>query len=190
MINHSLLYDTNDDEIKSVIPLVRRQQQANQGTNANAAQSTVFSRAVHTATRQTCGNDRFEFSQIDENRQQAAQEVEQILRHYQRELEQESISQIDCHRQLLTRLIDFLRPMYSSEPAKINDLNLLFDKITSVHEKRFTEQKQRNEQLNCEICYLKQMILTTSSEDRQLERISKCEPAWQRDALGLIRREF
>ena len=167
MINPSFLYDASDDQINTFIPIARRQQQANhQGATASAE-------AVHSSSYQTRSNDRFDYVLIDRDRQEATQQIEQILHQYHRELEQDSIPQSDCHRQLITRLVDFLRPTYSSSRSKMHDLDLLFEKITTVYEKRQIEPKQRSEQLSQEICYLKKLILTSSPEDDQLERISE-----------------
>lgn len=179
MINPSLLYDASDDQINTFIPIARRQQQANQGATASA-------KAVHSSSYQTPLNDRFDYGLIDRDRQEAAQQVEQILHQYHRELEQDSIPQMDCHRQLMTRLIDFLRPTYSSNRSKMDDLDLLFEKITTVYEKRQIEVQQRSEQLGQEICYLKKLILTSSPEDQQLERISERESSALSDGLWIV----
>ncbi|CAF0982800.1 unnamed protein product [Rotaria sordida] len=93
------------------------------------------------------------------------QQLEQILNYYRQELKQESNAQFNCNRNLITRLIDFIRPVYSLNPKKLKDLDILFNDISDLHDKRFNEQKEKNEQFQKEISHLKKLMITSDNED-------------------------
>jgi len=139
MINPSLLYDGNDEPISSCIPIVRRLQHANQTKSINSDDK-------HDAHLET------------------VKQIEQILNYYRQDLKQESNTQLDCNRQLITRLVDLIRPTYSSNANQMKNLDLLYEDISSLHDKRFIEQKEKNDQLQNKIRHLRNSIITTPIE--------------------------
>ncbi len=143
MINHSFIYGGNDESINSCIPIVRRQQ-ANQSKSINNPSNS---------------DDRNDYIEVN------IRQIEQILNFYRQDLKQESKTQLDCNRQLITRLIDFLRPAYSSDENQMKNLDILYKEIFDLQDIRFIEQKEKNDQLSIQIRYLKKSIITTPIKD-------------------------
>ncbi|CAF3859151.1 unnamed protein product [Rotaria sordida] len=143
MINHSFLYDPNDAPISTHVPILKHLQQANQS------------------------------SKIVYDQNERTNQLEQILNYYRQELKQKTNTQFDCDRNLITRLIDFIRSIYSSNKKKLKDLDILFNDISDLHDKRFNEQKEKNEQFQEEISYLKKLIITSDNEDNTNRKISR-----------------
>jgi hypothetical protein len=156
MINHSLLYDGNDEPISSCIPIVRRQQ-ANQSKPIN--------------NNPPNSDDRQDYIYVNQELLGTVKQIEQILNYYRQDLKQESNTQLDCNQQLITRLIDFIRPVYSSNENQMKDLDLLYENISALHEKRFDEEKEKLNQLNNQIRHLKKSIITTPIEDNNRESL-------------------
>jgi len=146
MINHSLLYDGNDEPISSCIPIVRRLQHANQ-------------------TKSTNSDDKHDYNYVNHYHVEIIKQIELILNYYRQDLKQESNTQLDCNRQLITRLVDFIRPAYSSNANQMKDLDVLYEDISSLLDKRFIEQKEKNDQLQNKIRHLRNSIITTPIED-------------------------
>jgi predicted RNase H-like nuclease (RuvC/YqgF family) len=84
--------------------------------------------------------------------------------HYIRDLKQEANSQSDCDQQLITRLMDLIRPAYSNDQKKMIELDAVMQEIGSLHDKRYIEQKEKTEQLRTEICQLQKMLITVPTE--------------------------
>ena len=165
IINHSFLFDRNDEPISSCIPVLRRSQQTNRSKPLN---------------NQTNSDTTQDYVYVDQSLLETANHIERILKFYQQELKQESTAQLDCNQQLITRLIDFIRPAYSSNRDKLNDLDILFQEISTLHDEKLIEQKEKNEQLQTEIVHLKKLIITSVDKDdsgnnttTQIYRISK-----------------
>ena len=160
IINHSFLYDPNDNQVNAYIPIIRRIQQANHSPKNN--QNTTL---IQHENNRNNSDDQHDYILVDHDLQETAKQIEQILHYYRQDLKYESNTYFDCNQQLLNRLIDFIRPAYSSNEKKMNDLNTLLQEIGVLHEKRHVEQKERYEQLLTEVCHLKKLIITTSNED-------------------------
>lgn len=159
IINHSFLYNQNDEPIGSCLPVLRRHLQPPVPNKDQISSNYVY---------------------VDHDRIEIAKQVEQIVDYYRKELKQEPYNQYECNQQLITRLIDFIRPIYSSNEQKIKDLDVLLEDVSHQHEKRFVEQKEKNDQLQSQIRHLKKSLVSTSAEDNtqtslmnDLYRISK-----------------
>jgi hypothetical protein len=150
MINHSLLYDGNDEPISSCIPIVRRLQQANQ---------------LKSVDNPTNSDNKHDSTYVNRDLLDTIKQIEQILNYYRQDLKQESNSQLDCNRKLITRLVDFIRPIYSSNEKQMKELDILYEDISILHDKRFLEQKEKNDQLHNKIRHLKKSIISTPIED-------------------------
>ena len=141
MINHSFIYGGTDESINSCIPIIRRQQ-AKTGTSP---------------------------PNIEETNQDPLlgpmRQIEQILKFYRQDLKQESNTQLDCNQQLITRLIDFLRPAYSSNEDQMKDLDTLYAELLNLQETRFAEQKAKNDQISIQLRYLKKSIIANPIEE-------------------------
>lgn len=98
IINHSFLYDGNDEPISSCIPIVRRLQQANQRKSVTSDDSL-------------------------EVIVEPCQQIEQILNTYRQELTNDSNSDWNCHEQLIARLVELLRTNHSSNENQIKNLH-------------------------------------------------------------------
>ncbi|CAF1566342.1 unnamed protein product [Rotaria sp. Silwood1] len=119
-------------------------------------------------------NDNRDYFFIEHDLQDKMKQIEQILSYYRQDLKQESNTQLDCDRNLITRLVDFIRSEYSSNKNKIKDLDILFNEILNLNEKRFIEQKEKkNEQVQKEIANLKKLIVTSTNEDHITKNISQ-----------------
>jgi hypothetical protein len=151
MINHSFIYGGNDESItsSSCIPIIRRQQAKPVSSPPNSD----------------------EYIYVNQDPLGLIRQIEQILNFYRQDLKQESKTQLDCNRQLITRLIDFLRPAYSSYENQMKDLDILYKEIFDLQEIRFTEQKEKNDQLSIQIRYLKKSIITNPIEDDDRESL-------------------
>ncbi|UJR15071.1 hypothetical protein I4U23_002041 [Adineta vaga] len=95
---------------------------------------------------------------------EAVQQIEQVLEYYRKELKQESYTQLDCNRKLITRLFDFIRPTYSTHKKKMDDLNILFEDISTLQDLRFIRVKDKHEQLTSEVLQLKKLLITSANE--------------------------
>lgn len=84
---------------------------------------------------------------------------------YRQDLKQESNSQFDCNQRLIRRLIDLVRPFYSSNEKQLQNLDILRDDISVLHEKRVLEQKEKSDQLQNKLRHLKKSIITAPIED-------------------------
>ncbi|CAF1473425.1 unnamed protein product [Adineta steineri] len=100
----------------------------------------------------------------DDDPLEEAHHIEQILSYYRKDLRQESYTQLDCTRKLIIRLFDFVRPAYTMKKKKMNDLNGLFEEISDLQDIRFTQQKDKHDQLCSEILHLKKLLITSASE--------------------------
>jgi len=150
MIDQSFLYGNNDGPTSNTV--VRRLQKANQSTSSKCTKN------------RTNFDDRNDYVYIEHDRLEAAKQIEQILNFYRQDLKQDSNTQLDCNQQLITRLIDFLRPVFSTDETKMKDLDTLYEEISDSQDIRFIDQKEKMEQLNNEIIHLKKLIITSPNE--------------------------
>ncbi|CAF0865750.1 unnamed protein product [Adineta ricciae] len=144
IINHSFLYNQNDEPIGSCLPVLRRHLQPTAPSKEQISSNYVY---------------------VDHDRIEIAKQLEQIVDYYRKELKQEPYNQFECNQQLITRLIDLIRPIYSSNKQKIKDLDVLLEDVSHQHEKRSAEQKERNDQQQNQIRHLKKSLVSTSAED-------------------------
>jgi predicted RNase H-like nuclease (RuvC/YqgF family) len=108
-----------------------------------------------TTNNQAYSKNEHNYVSDDDDQLEATKQIEQILEYYRKELQQESNTQLDCNRRLITRLFDFIRPVYSSYRKKKEDLDALFEDISDLQDIRYIQQKEKTEQLQNEILHLK-----------------------------------
>lgn len=101
---------------------------------------------------------------------------------------------MDCSRQLITRLIDFIRPIYSTDPTKIRSLDGLSTDIAALLDKRSVDEKDKHEQLQAKIRHLRKSITTAPLEDdsrhslmANLYRMSKASLLPRRSLVHRVR---
>ncbi|CAF1169100.1 unnamed protein product [Adineta ricciae] len=104
---------------------------------------------------------------------EAVQQIEQVLEYYRKELKQESYTQLDCNRKLITRLFDFIRPTYSMHKKKMNDLNALFEEISALQDLRFIRVKDKQEHLTNEISQLKKLMISANEGHSYKSTVAK-----------------
>lgn len=83
---------------------------------------------------------------------------------YIRDLKQEKNTQLDCDKQLVTRLMDSIRLAYVNNQPKMIELDKIMDEIGVLHDRRHMEQKEKIEHLRTEICRLQKMLCTASND--------------------------
>ncbi len=176
MIDPSFLYRDNDQPTSNSV--VEHLKQANQSTTSKSKNS----------------NNRNDYMYVEHDRLEAAKQIEQILNYYRQDLKQESNTQLDCNQRLIIRLVDLIRPIYSSQTNKLEDLDTLLEEISVSQAIRFIEQKEKTEQLNNEILHLKKLIITSANEDdhskntmTKVYRISKIISKKENNSFQLIR---
>jgi pyruvate carboxylase len=149
MIDPSLLYDDNYQPTSNSV--VKHLQRANQSTTSKARNP----------------DNKHDYVYVEHNRLEVAEEIERILNYYRQELKQDSNTLPDCNQQLIIRLVDFIRPIYSSQRKKLEDLDALIEDISVLQALPFIEQREKNEQLNNEILHLKKLIIKSAHEGDQ-----------------------
>ncbi|CAF1090508.1 unnamed protein product [Rotaria sp. Silwood1] len=168
-IINSLLSTNLDDASTSVyIPVLKNSQQTNESSNTT---QPITSNVVYDQNNQTNSDSSHDYIFIQHDLQETTKQLEQILYYYQQDLTQESNTPFDCNRNLITRLVDLIRPVYSLNQEKMKNLNTLVDDISDLHDKRIVEQKEKNEQFHLEISHLKKLIVTSENEDNTSRKI-------------------
>ncbi|CAF3715304.1 unnamed protein product [Rotaria sp. Silwood1] len=171
MINPSFSHNRNDAPIDSRTPIVKHSQQANESSKNTQPKML---KPVYNQNNQTKSNGKRDRIFVEHYSDGSTNQLEQILSYYRQDLKQESNTQLDCDRNLITRLVDFIRPEYSLNKNKMKDLDILFNEILNLNEKRFIEQKEKkNEQVQKEIANLKKLIVTSTNEDHITKNISQ-----------------
>jgi hypothetical protein len=152
MIDESYLYDNNDQPISNSV--LRHLQQANHPTKNS--------------------DNKNDYIYVEHDRLELAEQIERILKFYQQDLKQDSNTLLDCNQQLIIRLVDLIRPIYSSKRNKLKDLDALIEDISVLQALPFIEQKEKTEQLSNEILHLKKLIITSANEgDRSDNTMTK-----------------
>ncbi|CAF1445759.1 unnamed protein product [Rotaria sp. Silwood1] len=168
-IINSLLSTNLDDASTNVyIPVLKNSQQTNESSNTT---QPITSNVVYDQNNQTNSDSSHDYIFIQHDLQETTKQLEQILYYYQQDLTQESNTSFDCNRNLITRLVDLIRPVYSLNQEKMKNLNTLVDDISDLHDKRIVEQKEKNEQFHLEISHLKKLIVTSENEDNTSRKI-------------------
>lgn len=93
-----------------------------------------------------------------------ARQLEDVLRSYILDLKQESNCQLDCDKQLVIRIMDLIREVYSHDPGKSKDLDKTIEEIGVLHDKRHIEQKEKIENLRMEVNRLTRMLFANNDE--------------------------
>ncbi|CAF4075793.1 unnamed protein product [Rotaria sp. Silwood2] len=154
IINPSIVHEHNDE----YVPIITRLKQANNSSENRQATNNETNNNNICKDENTDGKQEYIF--IDHSPYDNAKQVEQILIFYIRDLKQETNTQILCDKQLITRLMDLIRPAYTNDENKLNELDDMTKEIASLHDKRYIEQKEKIEQLHTEIYQLNRMLLT------------------------------
>ncbi|CAF4873585.1 unnamed protein product [Rotaria sp. Silwood1] len=171
MINPSFSHNRNDAPIDSRTPIVKHSQQANESSKNTQPRML---KPVYNQNNQTKSNSKRDRIFVEHYSDGSTNQLEQILSYYRQDLKQESNTQLDCDRNLITRLVDFIRPEYSLNKNKMKDLDILFNEILNLNEKRFIKQKEKkNEQVQKEIANLKKLIVTSANKDHITKNISQ-----------------
>ncbi|CAF1566353.1 unnamed protein product [Rotaria sp. Silwood1] len=171
MINPSFSHNRNDAPIDSRTPIVKHSQQANESSKNTQPKML---KPVYNQNNQTKSNGKRDRIFVEHYSDGSTNQLEQILSYYRQDLKQESNTQLDCDRNLITRLVDFIRPEYSLNKNKMKDLDILFNEILNLNEKRFIKQKEKkNEQVQKEIANLKKLIVTSANKDHITKNISQ-----------------
>ncbi|CAF2985623.1 unnamed protein product [Rotaria socialis] len=139
IINPSIINEHNDEQVASS----HVQKSAVKHPNSEVKQDYIF---------------------VDNNPQEHAKQVEQALKYYVQDLTQETNTQWQCDKQLVVRLMDLVRPVYSHDQMKLIELEEMQKQIGSLHDKRYIEQREKFEQLRAEICQLNKMLLEHKDE--------------------------
>ena len=105
------------------------------------------------------------YKQNRHNSLETAEQLEEILNKYRQDLKQEFKTQLDCNYGLITRLVDFIRPVYSLNQKDMDVLEKLYEEILTLDNVRFNREKEKNEQLHDEILHLKKLIITPVDEE-------------------------
>ena len=71
------------------------------------------------------------------------EQLEQILHQYRNELKIESRTLYECDHNLIDRLVDLIRLIYSSDQNKMNDLDVLVEEIWNLQDSQSVKQKQK-----------------------------------------------
>jgi hypothetical protein len=153
MINNSFLDGQSEEQTNNEKLNGRRTQRGNDLSNSSQT------------TTNTTADYREDYIFVHQDPLETAKQIEEILNYYQRDLRKETNTQLKCDQYLITRLIDFIRPAYSSNKKKSNDLDTLIEDIGALHDKRYVEQQEKNEQLYNEIRHFKKLIITAPNED-------------------------
>jgi hypothetical protein len=161
------LHEHGDESADNYVPIIQRLQQANLSATTNpdaaAVATPATSRPINGEEEPSVDNKN-DYIFVDHDPNAGAKKLLQVLNHYRNDLKQESNSQLDCSRQLVTRLIDLVRPAFSSNAKEMAGVETLNEEIASLHDKRHVEQNEKLEQLHTEICHLKRMLLAATDE--------------------------
>ncbi|CAF1337495.1 unnamed protein product [Adineta ricciae] len=126
----------------------------------NNTQTASF-HSMTTPPGNRCGND---FVFVDHNPQENAKKIEQVLDYYLRDLRQESKSQLECSQQLVTRLMDLIRPAYPNDQHKMIELDAIMRDIANFHDKRHVENEGKIQELQAEIRRLEKTLILSKDE--------------------------
>ncbi|CAF3083481.1 unnamed protein product [Rotaria sp. Silwood2] len=170
MINPSFSNDHNDAPISARIPVVIHSQQVNESSKRT---QPITSNLVFDQNNQTNSSGKGDQIFVEHYSDGSTNQLEQILSYYRQDLKQRMNTQFDCDRKLITRLVDLIRPVYSLNQKNMKDLDILFNEILDLHDKRFIEQKEKNEQVQKENSHLKNLIVTSANEDNTQRKISQ-----------------
>ncbi|CAF3979567.1 unnamed protein product [Rotaria sp. Silwood2] len=162
IIKSLLSSDFDNASTSTDIPVPKDSQQAHESFNTT---SLTTSNVVYDQNNPTNSDGSRDYICIQHDLQETTKQLEQIINYYRQDLKQESNTQLDCNRNLITRLVDIIRPVYSSNQEKMKDLDTLVVEIVELHDKRFIEQREKNEELYNEISHLKKRMITLENDN-------------------------
>ena len=155
------MQDNNDEDVENTyVPIITRLKQAN---HSSENRQITNSQTVNRDTRPDVSG-RHDYVFVDYDPLEAAKQLEQVLISYIRDLKQDSNSQLDCDKQLATRLMDLIRPAYIKDQQKMIQLDKIIEEIGLLHDKRHIEQKEKIEQLRADVNRLNRMLFTASND--------------------------
>jgi hypothetical protein len=94
-----------------------------------------------------------------------AKQLEQVLKFYILDLKQETNTQLVCDKQLVTRLMDLIRPAYLNHQQKTKELDNIIQEIGLLHDKRHMDQLEKIEQLRTEVRLLNKRLCDASNDN-------------------------
>ncbi|CAM4773685.1 unnamed protein product [Rotaria magnacalcarata] len=155
MYNSAMSSQEDDSDITIINPSIINEHIDEQATSSQAQQSIV---------KHTNSEVKQDYIFVDNNPQEHAKQLEQALKFYIQDLTQDTNTQWQCDKQLIVRLMDLVRPVYSHDQMKLIELEEMQKQIGSLHDKRYIEQQEKFEQLRAEISRLNKMLLEHKDE--------------------------
>ena len=126
------------------VPIVTRLKQANNLSENRQVSSLKTDENI--SSPQIAGG-RHEYIFVDHDSQENAKQLEEVLKYYIRDMKEETRTQLECDRGLTIRLMNLIRPAYSSDQKKLIQLDEIMKEIGSLHDKRYIEQKEKIDKL-------------------------------------------
>lgn len=154
--------------------MITRLRQANHSCESRQTiESPAIAATPTTATRS--GGESLQHNHdyvfVDHNPKENAKQLEQVLAFYTRDLRQEGKTQFSCAQELVVRLLDIIRPAYPNDQQKMIELDKVRNEIAELHDKRYMEQKEKDEQLRTEICQLNRTLCTVRNEQSTYDSV-------------------
>jgi hypothetical protein len=177
----------NDEYVDNTyVPIITRLKQANHSSeNRQTTNSQMHNNNNNNnhACPSIVGKDDYIF--VDHDPECA----EQVLILYIRDLKQESNTQLDCDKQLVTRLMDLIRPAYSNNQQKMIQLDKIVQDIGVLHDRRHIDQEEKIQQYRADINRLNRMIFTASN-DQTIHNNNTKDSMFSTLQQGCKRKEF
>jgi hypothetical protein len=151
----------DEDVDNTYVPIITRLLQANHSSE-NRQITNSHSNNNQPVRPSGVGSNDYIF--IDHDPLQNAKQLEQVLMFYIRDLKQESNNQLDCDKQLVTRIMDLIRPAYVDNQQKMIQLDKVVEEIGVLHDKRHIEQQEKLEQLRADRNRLQRMMFPASND--------------------------
>jgi hypothetical protein len=106
-----------------------------------------------------------EYIFVEHDLLERAKELEQVLIFYIRDLKKKSNTQLECDKQLVTRIMDLIRPAYLNDQQKMIQLDKIVEEIGLLHDERHIEEKDKIEQLRADRNRLHRMMFPASNDE-------------------------
>ena len=152
------------------VPIITRLKQAN---HSSENRQITNSQSNNNQPVRPSGVGSNEYIFIDHDPLQDAKKLEEILMFYIGDLKKETNSQLDCDKQLITRIMDLIRSAYLNDQQKMIQLDKIVEEIGQLHDKRHIEQQEKLEQLRADRNRLNRMMFPTGSDQQIVNNRSK-----------------
>jgi len=155
-----MTHENNDENTNNTyVPIITRLKQAN-----NSSENRQITNPQINDTYQSVGN-KHDYIFVDHNPLENAKQLEQVLKFYILDLKQETNTQLVCDKQLVTRLMDLIRPAYLNDQQKTTELDNIIQDIGLLHDKRHMDQLEKIEQLRTEVRQLNRRLCDASNDN-------------------------